>query len=148
MTSGSPWRALLGLERNIISHAEKLLSALGAFIGILLLLRDVELTQEDVAAAMQRLDSYVDINVDGLTELLELARENAVRNALHPTQMLPGHCSSDSRRRRVEYRHLPAQRVPEMGSLRSRAGKQPLGEGTRAPLSPLALAPRLEWRRT
>lgn len=180
MNSGSPWRALLGIERNTTSHAEKLLSALGAFLGILLVywlsahvlsnttsrtlvvasmgasavllfavphgalsqpwpvlggnvisalllaflfnhafawrhypaalgkrhapaalpapaLRDVELTQEDFAAAMQQLDSCIDITVDGLTELLELARGNAARDTLHPAQILPGHCYSNGR---------------------------------------------------
>ncbi len=60
-------------------------------------LRDVELTQEDFAAAMQQLDSYVDITVDGLTELLELARENAARDTLHPAQILAGRCYSNGR---------------------------------------------------
>ncbi len=60
-------------------------------------LRDVELTQEDFAAAMHKLDSYIDITVDGLTELLELARENAVRDTLHPAQILAGRCYSNGR---------------------------------------------------
>jgi CBS domain-containing membrane protein len=60
-------------------------------------LQDVELTQEDFAAAMQQLDSYVDITVDGLTELLELARENAARDTLHPAQILAGRCYSNGR---------------------------------------------------
>jgi hypothetical protein len=46
---------------------------------------------------MHKLDSYIDITVDGLTELLELARENAVRDTLHPAQILAGRCYSNGR---------------------------------------------------
>jgi CBS domain-containing membrane protein len=60
-------------------------------------LQEVELTQEDFAAAMQQLDSYVDVTADGLTELLELAKVNAARNTTHPATIQPGRCYSNGR---------------------------------------------------
>ena len=39
--------------------------------------RQFELTQEDFAAAMEELNSYVDITSENLTELLELAKQDA-----------------------------------------------------------------------
>ncbi|MDQ2076298.1 HPP family protein [Marinimicrobium sp. ABcell2] len=50
----------------------------------------VALTQEDLAAAMERLNSYVDITTEELTELMELAREHAERQVEHPETVLPG----------------------------------------------------------
>lgn len=59
--------------------------------------REHELTQEDFAAAMQQLDSYVDITTDGLTELLELAKQHAELNVLHPHQIQAGHFYSNGK---------------------------------------------------
>lgn len=59
--------------------------------------REYELTQEDFAAAMQQLDSYIDITSEGLTELLELAKMHAEKNITHPDEILPGHFYSNGK---------------------------------------------------
>jgi CBS domain-containing membrane protein len=59
--------------------------------------REYELTQEDFAAAMQQLDSYIDVTSDGLTELLELAKQHAAKSATHPRDILPGHFYSNGK---------------------------------------------------
>lgn len=59
--------------------------------------REYELTQEDFAAAMQQLDSYIDITSDALTELLELAKIHAEKNITHPHEILPGHYYSNGK---------------------------------------------------
>ena len=52
--------------------------------------RQFELTQEDLYAAMEQLNSYVDITSESLTELLELAKQHAERNITHPREILAG----------------------------------------------------------
>jgi len=52
--------------------------------------RQFELTQEDFAAAMEELDSYVDITAESLTELLELAKQHAEKNITHPEHIIAG----------------------------------------------------------
>lgn len=52
--------------------------------------REVELTQEDFAAAMQELDSYFDITTEGLTSLLELAKKHAEQKVDHPEIITAG----------------------------------------------------------
>ncbi|WP_323844906.1 HPP family protein [Microbulbifer magnicolonia] len=59
--------------------------------------REHELTQEDFAAAIQQLDSYVDITAEGLTELLELAKVHAERNIVHPAAIVPGRFYSNGK---------------------------------------------------
>lgn len=59
--------------------------------------RQFELTQEDFSAAMEQLNSYVDITEENLTELLELAKAHAERQVLHPDAILPGHTYSNGR---------------------------------------------------
>ncbi|WP_240919990.1 HPP family protein [Paraglaciecola sp. 20A4] len=59
--------------------------------------REHELTQEDFAAAMQELDSYVDITPDGLTDLLELAKKHAEKNITHPAKIVAGHIYSNGK---------------------------------------------------
>lgn len=59
--------------------------------------RQFDLTQEDFAAAMQELDSYVDITADGLTELLELAKQHAEKNITHPAEITAGHFYSNGK---------------------------------------------------
>src|SRR5690606_23740368 len=59
--------------------------------------RQFELTQEDFAAAMQELDSYVDVTAEGLTELLELAKQHAEKNVTHPTEIHAGHFYSNGK---------------------------------------------------
>lgn len=59
--------------------------------------RSVDLTQEDFHAAIGQLNSFVDITDENLTELLELAKQHAERDALHPDQIEAGHCYSNGR---------------------------------------------------
>ncbi|WP_416305338.1 HPP family protein [Neptunicella sp. SCSIO 80796] len=73
--------------------AHKLKSPLPPKPGV----RQFELTQEDFAAAMQELDSYVDITPEGLTELLELAKQHAEKNVTHPAEIIAGHIYSNGK---------------------------------------------------
>lgn len=50
----------------------------------------VSLTQEDFTAAMQKLDSYIDITAEDLAELFELACENARQASSHPERLEVG----------------------------------------------------------
>ena len=59
--------------------------------------RRYDLTQEDFSAAMAQLNSYVDINEESLTELLELAKQHAERNLVHPERIEPGRRYSNGR---------------------------------------------------
>jgi CBS domain-containing membrane protein len=59
--------------------------------------RQFELTQEDFAAAMEQLDSYVDITAESLTELLELAKQHAEKNTTHPEHIVAGHFYSNGK---------------------------------------------------
>jgi hypothetical protein len=55
------------------------------------------LTHEDFAAAIQELDSYVDITHEGLADLLELARQHAEKNITHPSEIIAGHIYSNGK---------------------------------------------------
>lgn len=59
--------------------------------------RQFELTQEDFAAAMEQLDSYMDITAESLTELLELAKQHAEKNITHPENITAGHFYSNGK---------------------------------------------------
>lgn len=59
--------------------------------------REVELTQEDFAAAMQELDSFFDITTEGLTNLLELAKKHAEQKIDHPDTIVAGHFYSNGK---------------------------------------------------
>ncbi|MET0807634.1 MAG: HPP family protein [Pseudoxanthomonas sp.] len=59
--------------------------------------RQFELTQEDLYAAMEQLNSYVDITSESLTELLELAKQHAERNITHPREIVHGRCYSNGK---------------------------------------------------
>lgn len=59
--------------------------------------RQYELTQEDFAAAMEQLDSYVDITAESLTELLELAKQHAEKNITHPAEIVAGRFYSNGK---------------------------------------------------
>ncbi|WP_231757788.1 HPP family protein [Microbulbifer elongatus] len=59
--------------------------------------RETEITQEDFAAAIQEQDSFVDITAEGLTELLELAKQHAERNVVHPDEIVAGRCYSNGK---------------------------------------------------
>ncbi len=50
----------------------------------------VPLTQEDFAAAMQQLNSLIDVTPEDLAQLFELAATHAERNASHPAKILAG----------------------------------------------------------
>ncbi len=50
----------------------------------------VPLTQEDFAAAMQELNSLIDVTPEDLAQLFELAATHAERNASHPAQIRVG----------------------------------------------------------
>jgi CBS domain-containing membrane protein len=59
--------------------------------------RQFELTQEDFSAAMEQLNSYVDITSENLTQLLELAKQHAEKNITHPEQIISGHFYSNGK---------------------------------------------------
>lgn len=59
--------------------------------------RQFELTQEDFSAAMQQLNSYVDVTAESLTELLELAKQHAEKNITHPADIIPGRFYSNGK---------------------------------------------------
>lgn len=59
--------------------------------------RQFELTQEDFAAAMEQLDSYVDITAESLTELLELAKQHAEKSITHPEYIVTGRFYSNGK---------------------------------------------------
>ncbi|WP_339859225.1 HPP family protein [Pseudohongiella acticola] len=58
---------------------------------------EFELTQEDFAAAMQQMDSYIDVTSDGLTELLELAKQHAETHKTQPANIEAGLFYSNGR---------------------------------------------------
>jgi len=89
--------------------------------------RQFELTQEDLYAAMEQLNSYVDITSESLTELLELAKQHAERNITHPDQVLAGHFYSNGKLGKLwSVRHVLAAEPPAGGTL---AFKVVAGEG-------------------
>lgn len=59
--------------------------------------RQFELTQEDFSAAMEQLNSYVDVTAESLTELLELAKQHAEKNITHPADIIPGRFYSNGK---------------------------------------------------
>lgn len=59
--------------------------------------RQFELTQEDFSAAMEQLNSYVDITSESLTELLELAKVHAEQSGAHPEAIEPGRFYSNGK---------------------------------------------------
>ncbi|MDR7089607.1 MULTISPECIES: HPP family protein [Cellvibrio] len=59
--------------------------------------RQFELTQEDFSAAMEQLNSYVDITSENLTQLLELAKQHAEKNITHPEHIIAGHFYSNGK---------------------------------------------------
>lgn len=59
--------------------------------------REFELTQEDFSAAIQKHDSFVDITEEGLTELLELAKQHAELNVTHPAEIKLGNYYSNGK---------------------------------------------------
>lgn len=91
--------------------------------------RQFELTQEDLYAAMEQLNSYVDITSESLTELLELAKQHAERNITHPGEILAGRFYSNGKlgklwsvRQVLERNESPGQFAGGSVSFRALAG--------------------------
>ena len=53
------------------------------------------LTQEDFSAALQQMESYVDITPDDMVELVELANQHAATNIKRPVGIQAGRCYSN-----------------------------------------------------
>jgi CBS domain-containing membrane protein len=58
---------------------------------------DITLTTEDFNAAIQSMNSFVDITEEGLTELLELAKQHAETQIEHPSMVKTGHYYSNGK---------------------------------------------------
>ena len=56
-----------------------------------------ELTHEDFSAAIQSVDSFIDISAEDLAELLERAKLHAETTAEHPAEILEGKCYSNGK---------------------------------------------------
>lgn len=59
--------------------------------------RQLELTQEDFEAAMQKLDTFIDVTTEELIELLELATRHAELHQQHPASVRSGACYSNGK---------------------------------------------------
>tara|TARA_R110002050_G_scaffold1244_5_gene8816 strand:- start:119702 stop:120682 length:981 start_codon:yes stop_codon:yes gene_type:complete len=58
---------------------------------------EISLTTEDFNAAIHELDSFIDITEEGLTELLELAKQHAETKIEHPNTVKTGHYYSNGK---------------------------------------------------
>ena len=95
--------------------------------------RQFELTQEDFSAAMEQLNSYVDITTENLTELLELAKQHAERNITHPDAIIRGRYYSNGKLGRLwSVRHV-LEGEGEALDYRVVAGEQTGSTGTTSP---------------
>lgn len=56
-----------------------------------------ELTHEDFSAAIQSMDSFLDITAEDIAELLELAKIHAEKNAEHPKEIIEGRFYSNGK---------------------------------------------------
>lgn len=56
-----------------------------------------ELTHEDFSAAIQSVDSFIDISAEDLAELLERAKFHAETTAEHPAEVIEGRCYSNGK---------------------------------------------------
>lgn len=56
-----------------------------------------ELTTEDFNAAIREHNSFVDVTEEGLSELLELAKQHAIEHAEHPSNISAGHYYSNGK---------------------------------------------------
>ena len=100
--------------------------------------RQFELTQEDFSAAMEQLNSYVDITTENLTELLELAKQHAERNITHPDAILRGRFYSNGKLGRLwSVRHVLEGEAPAL-RYRVIAGEQTGSSGSASNLRPMA----------
>jgi CBS domain-containing membrane protein len=57
--------------------------------------RQAQLTQEDFEAAMQQMNTFIDVTTDDLIELVDLATKHAEEQHAHPKNILLGHCYSN-----------------------------------------------------
>jgi len=95
--------------------------------------RQFELTQEDFSAAMEQLNSYVDITTENLTELLELAKQHAERNITHPDAIVRGRFYSNGKLGRLwSVRHVLEGEAPAL-RYRVIAGEQTGSSGSASP---------------
>ncbi|MGD8176103.1 HPP family protein [Marinimicrobium sp. ARAG 43.8] len=118
------WRRYPGHWSRRPAHKPKAASASEGVISF---------SQEDLAAAMMQLNSYVDVTTEELIELMELAREHAERQVEHPAQIIVGRFYSNgevghrwcvrqvvdegdaARKDQVIYRHVAGMDVGETG---------------------------------
>jgi CBS-domain-containing membrane protein len=57
----------------------------------------LELTQEDFEAAMQKMNTFIDVSTEELIELVDLARQHAEEHRAHPAGIVPGRHYSNGR---------------------------------------------------
>lgn len=57
----------------------------------------LELTHEDFEAAMQKMNTFIDMSTEELIELVDLARQHAEEHRAHPDAILPGRHYSNGR---------------------------------------------------
>lgn len=57
--------------------------------------RQAQLTQEDFEAAMQQMNTFIDVTTDDLIELVDLATKHAEQQHAHPSNIVLGHCYSN-----------------------------------------------------
>lgn len=57
--------------------------------------RQAQLTQEDFEAAMQQMNTFIDVTTDDLIELVDLATKHAEEQHAHPSSILLGHSYSN-----------------------------------------------------
>jgi CBS domain-containing membrane protein len=57
----------------------------------------LELTQEDFEAAMQKMNTFIDVSTEDLIELVDLARQHAEEHSAHPAGIVPGRHYSNGR---------------------------------------------------
>lgn len=59
--------------------------------------QQLRLTQEDFEAAMQHMNTFIDVTTDDLIELVELATRHSEEQHAHPSSIKLGHCYSNGR---------------------------------------------------
>ena len=59
--------------------------------------RQLQLTQEDFEAAMQQMNTFIDVTTDDLIELVERAARHSEEQHAHPDNIMLGHCYSNGR---------------------------------------------------
>jgi CBS domain-containing membrane protein len=59
--------------------------------------RQLQLTQEDFEAAMQQMNTFIDVTTDDLIELVERATKHSEEQHAHPSSIVLGHCYSNGR---------------------------------------------------